>query len=149
MKRLKRDMQRFLVDANVFVAAIKNPEKKAGALDLILELASDEDIFLVGNDLLLLEFDKYSERFKSETASHLIKRLKNKMIVVEVSENHIKKCSEYFAKNNIVDIVHAATCLQENSIMITNDRHFDKISGNKVIEVWNISRAIKKLLTEN
>lgn len=65
------------------------------------------------------------------------------------SENHIKKYSEYFAKNNIVDIVHAATCLQENSIMITNDRHFDKISGNKVIEVWNISRAIKNLLTEN
>ncbi|MCG2738597.1 MAG: hypothetical protein L6282_19630 [Candidatus Methanoperedenaceae archaeon] len=86
MKRLKRDMQRFLVDANVFVAAIKNPQKKAGALDLILELASGEDVFLVGNDLLLLEFDKYSKRFKSETASHLIKRLKDKMIVVEVSE---------------------------------------------------------------
>ncbi|MBU4076180.1 MAG: hypothetical protein KKI06_05680 [Euryarchaeota archaeon] len=79
-------MQRFLVDANVFVAAIKNPQKKAGALDLILELASGEDVFLVGNDLLLLEFDKYSKRFKSETASHLIKRLKDKMIVVEVSE---------------------------------------------------------------
>jgi len=75
-----------LVDANVFVAAIKNPQKKAGALDLILELASGEDVFLVGNDLLLLEFDKYSKRFKSETASHLIKRLKDKMIVVEVSE---------------------------------------------------------------
>lgn len=54
-------MQRFLVDANVFVAAIKDPQKKAGALDLILELASGEDVFLVGNDLLLLEFDKYSE----------------------------------------------------------------------------------------
>lgn len=148
MKQLKRDMQRFLVDANVFVAAIKDPQKKAGALDLILELASGEEKFLVGNDLLLLEFEKYSERFKSETASHLIKRLKNKMIVVEVNENHIKKCSVYFSRNNIVDIVHAATCLQENSILITNERHFDKISGDKVIEVWNISRAIKKLLTE-
>ncbi len=58
MKRLKRNMQQFLVDANVFVAAIKNPGKKAKALDLILELISNEGICLVGNDLLLLEFDK-------------------------------------------------------------------------------------------
>jgi predicted nucleic acid-binding protein len=57
-------MQQFLVDANVFVAAIKNPEKKAGALDLILELISDDDIHLVGNDLLFLEFERYSQKFK-------------------------------------------------------------------------------------
>ena len=43
MKRLKRNMQQFLVDTNVFVAAIKNPEKKAGAIDLILELISNEE----------------------------------------------------------------------------------------------------------
>lgn len=29
-------MQQFLLDANVFVAATRNPEKKAGSLDLIL-----------------------------------------------------------------------------------------------------------------
>lgn len=49
-------MQLFLVDANVFVAAIKNPGKKAGALDLILELISNGKIRLIGNDLLFLEF---------------------------------------------------------------------------------------------
>jgi predicted nucleic acid-binding protein len=141
-------MQQFLVDANVFVAAIKNPEKKAGALDLILELISDDDIHLVGNDLLFLEFERYSQKFKSKTASNLIKRLKDKMISVEVSKDYIKKCNEYFAKDNIVDIVHAATCLQENSILITNDRHFDKISKNKIIEVWSISKAIEALLSE-
>ncbi len=69
-------MQQFLVDANVFVAAIKNPEKKARTLDLILELISNERISFVGNDLLLLEFEKYSEKFKSETALHLLKRLR-------------------------------------------------------------------------
>ncbi|VVB91489.1 Uncharacterised protein [uncultured archaeon] len=62
-------MQQFLVDTNVFVSAIKNPESKAGALDLILELISNKNVRLVGNDLLLLEFDKYSERYESETAS--------------------------------------------------------------------------------
>jgi hypothetical protein len=69
-------MQRFLVDANLFVAAIKNPEKKDGAIDLILELISNEEIHLIGNDLLLLEIEKYSEKLKSETASYLIKLLK-------------------------------------------------------------------------
>jgi predicted nucleic acid-binding protein len=149
MKRLKRDMQRFLVDANVFVAAIKNPEKKVGALDLILELISNDEIRLLGNDLLFLEFERYFQKFKSKTASNLIKRLKNKMAIVDVGEDYVIKCSSYFAKDNIVDIVHAATCLQENSILITNDRHFDKISKNKVIEVWSISKAIETLLLEN
>src|SRR3972149_544320 len=132
MKRLRKNMQQFLVDANVFVAAVKNPEKKARTLDLILELISNEDIHLVGNDLLLLEFERYSEKFKSETASYLLKRLRDKMTVVELGENHIKNCSKYFPKNEIVDIVHAATCHQENSILITNDKHFDKISDDKI-----------------
>lgn len=139
-------MQQFLVDANVFVAAIKNPEKKAGALDLILELISNEDLHLIGNDLLLMEFERYSEKFRSKTASQLIKRLKDKMKAVDVDENNIKKCDKYFANENIVDSVHAATCLQEKSILITNDKHFDKISKNKIIEVWSISKAIKTLL---
>lgn len=37
----------------------------------------------------------------------------------------------------------------KNSILITNDRHFDKISKNKVIEVWSISKAIETLLLKN
>ncbi|MCX9012931.1 MAG: PIN domain-containing protein [Candidatus Methanoperedens sp.] len=130
------------------VAAIKNPEKKAGALDLILELISNEEICLVGNDLLLLEFERYSEKLRSKTASYLIKRLKDKMVSVSVGEEYIKNCSMYFSKTNIVDIVHAATCLQENSILITNDKHFDKISKSGIIEVWSISKAIEALLSK-
>ncbi len=139
-------MQQFLVDANVFVAAIKNPEKKSHTLDLILELISNKRIRLVGNDLLLLEFEKYSQKFRSETASHLLKLLRDEMIIVELESDYIKKCIKYFPKNEVVDIVHAATCLQENLILITNDKHFDKISQNKIIEVWNISKAIENLL---
>jgi predicted nucleic acid-binding protein len=139
-------MQQFLVDANVFVAAIKNPGKKARTLDLILELISNDGISLVGNDLLLLEFEKYSEKFSSETASHLLKRLKDKMVIVELNESYIKNCSKYFPKDETVDIVHAATSLQENSILITNDKHFAKISEDEIIEVWSISKAIENLL---
>ncbi len=146
MRLLKRNMQQFLVDTNLFVAAIKNPRKKAGALDLLLELISNDEIHLVGNDLLMMEFDKYSDKLKSKTTSHLIKKLKDKIVVVDVGENCIKKCGKYIPKKNIVDIVHAATCLQENSILITNDKHFDKIMKNKIIQVWNISLAIRNLL---
>ncbi len=88
MKRPKGNMQRFLVDANVFVAAIKNPERKARTLDLILELITNEGIHLVGNDLLLFEFEKYSERFRSEMASQILKKLKDKMVIVELNENY-------------------------------------------------------------
>ncbi len=140
-------MQQFLVDANVFVAAIKNPGRKSRTLDLILELISNEEIHLVGNDLLLLEFEKYSEKFNSETASHLLKKLKDKMAIIELNENNIKSCSEYFPKNEIADIVHAATCLQKKSILITNDKHFDKISEDEIIEVWSITKAIENLLS--
>jgi predicted nucleic acid-binding protein len=146
MKQLKRDMQQFLVDANVFIAAIKNPDKKAHSLDLIIELVENEKIGLVGNDLLLLEFGKYSEKFRSETASHLLKKLKDKIKVVDVKDASIKISQKYIPKAEVVDIIHAATCIQEGSILITNDKHFDKISQNHIMEVWNISKAIKNLL---
>ncbi|MDO8725076.1 MAG: PIN domain-containing protein [Candidatus Methanoperedens sp.] len=135
-----------MVDTNVFIAAIKNPEKKVRSLDLIIELIDNEKISLVGNDLLLLEFEKYSEKFKSETASYLLKRLKDKIAVVDVNEDHIKTSSEYIPKAEVVDIIHAATCIQESSILITNDKHFDKISENSIIEVWKLNKAIENLL---
>ena len=146
MKQLKRDTQQFLVDANVFIAAIKNPKKEPRSLDLIIELIQNKKICLVGNDLLLLEFGRYSEKFKSETASHLLKKLKDKIKVVDVKEDSIKISRKYIPKAEIVDIIHVATCIQEGSILITNDKHFDKISRNGVIEVWNITKAIENLL---
>lgn len=54
MKLPKRDTRQFLVDANVFIAAIKNPGNKTLSLDLIIELIENKKISLVGNDLLLL-----------------------------------------------------------------------------------------------
>ena len=44
----------------------------------------------------------------------------------------------------MIDIYHAATCLQEGAVLITNDRHFDRINDEKIIEVWSISEAIEE-----
>jgi predicted nucleic acid-binding protein len=46
------------------------------------------------------------------------------------------------------DIVHAATCLYADAVLITNDRHFDKIKKAGIIEVWSNAKAIKRLLDE-
>jgi len=34
----------------------------------------------------------------------------------------------------------------EGAILITNDRHFDKIKVKRIIEAWNLSKTVKKLL---
>ncbi len=56
------------------------------------------------------------------------------------------KCKTYFPENEIADAVHAATCIDFDAVLISNDKHFDKIKNTKIIEVWNINKAIEKLL---
>ena len=40
----------------------------------------------------------------------------------------------------------ASTCLKAEAVMITNDKHFDKIKKAGLIRVWSISEAIRELL---
>ncbi len=61
MKPRKSVTNRFLIDTNVFIASIKNPDRKTGSLDLILNLIANPDINLMGNDLLMLELSKYGQ----------------------------------------------------------------------------------------
>lgn len=85
---------------------------------------------------------------KKETASlRLILELLDNInvILIDVDEKFLRLCKPYFSEDELIDIYHAATCLQTGSILITNDKHFDKIKSDKIIEVWNISAAIEKL----
>jgi predicted nucleic acid-binding protein len=43
-------------------------------------------------------------------------------------------------------VLHAATCLQTESILITNDHHFDRMRDQGIIKVWSIRKAIQELL---
>jgi hypothetical protein len=65
-----------LIDTNVFIASIKHPDRKTGYLDLVLDLINNPDVCLVGNYLLLLEFEKYQKRFESPLAYKILKDLK-------------------------------------------------------------------------
>jgi predicted nucleic acid-binding protein len=149
MKRQKSGINRFLIDTNVFIASIKHPDRKTGSLDLILDLINNPDVCLVGNDLLLLEFEKYQKRFESPLAYKILKDLKHKIEFIEVRPESIKQCAKYIPHEEIVDIVHAATCLQTSAILISNDNHFNKLNESEVIEVWTISKAINTLVKTN
>lgn len=135
----------FLLDTNVFVAAIKHPTRETATLRLIVEILRRDDLALVGNDLWLEEMLRYAEAFRSETASQLIGALIGKARFVRVREEVRAVCRQYITTPDPADILHAATCLQEGAILVSNDRHFDRIRDQRVLEVWSIAKAIRSL----
>jgi len=130
----------------VFIAAVKDPKKQTETLRLLVKIIDDQDITLVGNSLLAEEMLRYAELLKSPTAAMIVGSLLTKTRIVNVSENYRKICKTYLKTPDKADILHAATCLQTNSTLITNDRHFDKIRNEGIIKVWSTNEAIRKLL---
>jgi len=135
-----------LLDNNVFVAATRNPRRMTETLRLILKIVQDRDIRLVGNELLVEEMARYAEAFGSRTAALILGVLASKMEVLEVRESLIRVCRAYMRDGEAVDVVLAATCLQAEAVLITNDRHFDRIRDEGIIKVWSIAEAISNLL---
>jgi len=146
MPRSSGSTRKFLLDTNVFVAAVKNPERQTDTLRLLLRIVSDPDVELVGNVLLAEELSRYAELLGSERAALLVSALLAKMEIAAVTEGCVKACRAHVPTPDKVDVLHAATCLQTGAAMITNDRHFDKIKAAGIIEVLGLGEAIKKLL---
>ncbi len=131
---------RFLIDTNLFVAAIKRGRTKSTELLLkLLEGPWD----LVADDILISEYEKYAKQFE---AYAFLKLLLRRVVVIEQSEEEILKCKPFFPPGAGADIVHASTCLHTGAILISNDAHFRPIKGAGFIEVWAISEAIEKVL---
>lgn len=143
-KKSGKNIHQFLVDTNLFIAAIKNPRKETNSLKLLLELIDNIDIMLIGNEFLIMEFERYAQIFESKRGKEILQKLIDKTEVVDVDETFLHLCKSYFPEEELIDIYHAATCLQKGAVLITNDRHFDKINDKKIIEVWSISRAIEE-----
>jgi len=146
MRRSKSITRVFLLDTNVFISAIKEPRRQTGTLSLILHIIEEPSIGLVGNALLAEEMTRYAELLKSETAATLLHALIAKMEIVKVQENYLKICKTYIETPDKADILHAATCLQTNAMLISNDHHFNRIRDEAIIKVWNTTEANKKLL---
>jgi len=134
---------RFLIDTNVFIAAVKRDWTKT--TDLVFYLLTNPEIEVVANDVLLAEYERYA---KELDAKEFLDFLKLRIAVINPSIDEIKKCKPYFPENEYADVIHAATCLKADAVLITNDRHFDRIKEAKLIKVWSISDAIDRLLSK-
>lgn len=135
----------YLLDTNVFVAAIKDPRRETETLRFILDLIGRDDVELVGNGYWLEEMLRYAEEFRSETAAWLVSLLVGRTRLVHVDANYVRVCARYMGTPDPADILHAATCLQERAVLISNDKHFHRIRDQRVIVVWDIAKAIRSV----
>jgi predicted nucleic acid-binding protein len=135
----------FLVDTNLFVAAVKDPRRETATLRFLIALLRREDLELIGNEYWAEELLRYAEAFRSETATWLAGALLDRARLVRVASRYVKLSSTYVTTPDTADVMHAATCLQERAILITNDRHFDRIRDEGIVEVWSIARALRSL----
>jgi predicted nucleic acid-binding protein len=145
--------RRFVVDTNVFVAAIRpfsRSRRKASmgtrSLALLLRLINDADVELFANLLLLDEYKRLGEELDSETSDLILGQLTARTHEVGgLDERAVARCRPYLPPREDADVLHAATCLQLGAVLITNDKDFDRIRDSRVIEVWSISEAIERL----
>jgi predicted nucleic acid-binding protein len=89
-----------------------------------------------------------AEGLNSRTSQLILDQLIGTRVVVELAEDALQLCKPYLPAKESADIGHAATCLQTKAVLITNDSDFDQIKQSGTIEVWSISEAMRKLLTE-
>lgn len=145
MRRRRNATQAYLLDNNAFVSAIRTPRRETATLRLILKMAWDPTVTLIGDDLLVEEMTRYAELLDSDTAATTLATLISKMKIVDVQEKYVKICLNYIETPDKADIVHAAACLQTDATLISNDRHFDRIAEERIIRVLSIAEAIKTL----
>ncbi len=131
---------RYLLDNTVFISAVKRGWTKSTELVYYL-LDSPAELF--ADELLIFEYERYAEALD---ASDLLNYLKKVVIQVNPSQVEIDVCAPFFPESELSDVVHAATCLYLDVVLITNDKHFDKIKRDGLVEVWSSTKAIKRLL---
>jgi len=141
---LQKRNTRFLIDANVFISAVKKGWTKT--TELIFHLLTNFEFELIANDVLLAEYEKYAIELN---ALQFLEFLKIRLTMINPGEEEIERCKPYFPESAAADIVHAATCLEAEAVLITNDKHFDDIKEAGLIEVWSIPEAISRLLDGN
>jgi len=144
--------RRFLPDTNVFIAAFKSGYTKTTRL--ILKLLTNPSIKLIVNSVLLEEYKYWLNKLSSKLpnikvqAEILYSLIIRKAILIEPNPYHVAQCKPFIPENEYADLYHAATCLKANAILITNDKDFNRIAKAGIIEVWNITKAIRELLKE-
>jgi len=135
-----------LLDANLFVAAIKNPARETDTYRLLVHLLGQEGVPLRANVLLVVEYLRYAQAFPSPTAAALAAALVERMDIVAVEVRFILACRPYFSRDQRADCIHAATCLQTGAILVSNDRDFEPVAKAGLIRRWSVADAIRHWL---
>ncbi|VVB69153.1 PIN domain protein [uncultured archaeon] len=133
---------RFLLDTNVFIAAAKRGWTKT--TELVIRLIDGQED-LIADEALIGEYGRYAADL-GDYGHLLLYRLLQKVVILEQSDDEIARCLPFFPESQEADVLHAAACLSAGGILISNDKHFDKIHSAGIIEVWTISEAINRLL---
>ena len=131
---------RYLLDNTVFIAAVKRGCTRS--TELVYHLL-DGPAELFADELLIIEYEKYAEALG---ASDLLNYMKKVVIHLNPTQAEIDACAPFFPERELSDVVHAATCLHLDAVLITNDKHFDRIKEDGLIEVWSNTKAIRRLL---
>ncbi len=142
--------KRYMIDTNVFIAAFKSGY--TATTKLLLELIFDDSIELVGDDVLIKEYEKWFNIITAkyteikDLATLLLTLILSRIKVVEPEPSHMEKVKKYIPETEEADAYHAATCLKTGATLITNDRDFQELKKNKIINVWTITEAIRNIL---
>src|SRR3989304_6159024 len=99
MSKPEKSTRRFVIDTNVFVAAVKPFSKQTvkmrtdtKTLSLLIKLITDERTELVGNPRLVAEYGRLTEEFDSGTSRLILQQLMAKMKIVAVGVSALKRC---------------------------------------------------------
>jgi|SRR5438445_7332792 len=98
--------RRFVVDTNVFVAAIKpfsgrsrTASTDTGSLALLMRLVTDSELELFGSLWLLDEYKRLAEELNSETSVLILGRLTGKMREVAESGTKLRHAADRTSRN--------------------------------------------------
>ena len=133
---------RFLLDTNVFIAAAKRGWTRT--TELVIRLIEGQED-LIADEALVAEYRKYAVEF-GNYGQLLLNQILQKAFVLKPFDGEIALCLPFFPERQEADVLHAATCLSAGGILISNDKHFEKIRKSGIVEVWTISEAIERLL---
>jgi hypothetical protein len=97
----------FLIDTNLFVASVKSWKTKCAELlvrliEGIEELVADDIL-----DILISEYERYALQFE---ALDFLKLIRNRVVIIEQSEEDILRCKPYFPAGPAADVVHGPCC---------------------------------------
>lgn len=124
-------MKKYYLDTSIWRDYCENRSDKFRplgdwALRLLNQIDSEGDKIIV-SEIIIIELEK---RFKKEEINNIFEPFKKAFIYVNISE---KQRKEMRLLNNILkigkgDILHAILARDNEAIMVTRDKHFDRLS---------------------